>query len=637
MADNIKKAYDALSKDYNVGTESEFRKNMSDPKKRKIAYDALSKNYNVGTLKEFEQSIGFGADTSVAVIKERGLFAGINKLIGNATKGISAKPKTTETYTPTANEQQAVDYLNSPDTTPTPKQTNYNRLATNLGVTQANASGSAQGPEVASGLTTGNPFVSPAQISGIEIDTPLGRAASRANETVQRVTDEAKDEARINNMVQDAFNAPTTNAPSEDAQQYVGDNLKMGSQQNFGIDLAGNTQKKLAQKDLIPNWQGSDEQKQYRQELTDYMATMPESPEVFAQKYWDNQKQGMAKELADMKETNIAMLDDPEISNLFNASVIENKYNNLPNAYAAIDEQYAQDIEDYGIQYANDIMRAKGMSPTSLEPDKVPTKEQYDSWVEEGRNKRKDELHSMMRNGYSDIVNKEMSNDATKYSWVLSYMTDNPFFNSLRGLARATAGNDGEAAQLRQQIYGAEAEKHPVVATLASAFSIVNDPTLVATGYAASRLAMIPLAWWAGRSVQLAGKAKPAFDVLFRASQFSKAGRNLYGALSSGLGMGTWMGAGAVASPFAYGQDIELTEVGKEVAKGVALGLATYGVSRFVGNYGDRWVKANNKRWADNITKAKAANVSARAVQHLAGTAGEVGVFTASQALEEGQ
>jgi len=62
MPDTIDKSkilYDAVSKDYNLGTYDEFKTKLNDSSKRKTFYDALSKDYSLGTYDEFEGKIGF--------------------------------------------------------------------------------------------------------------------------------------------------------------------------------------------------------------------------------------------------------------------------------------------------------------------------------------------------------------------------------------------------------------------------------------------------------------------------------------------------------------------------------------------------------------------------------------------------
>lgn len=60
--DKIKKLYDTFVSDgYDMGSEEDFRKNLSDSTKRKAAYDALVKDgYEMEPFEEFENNIGFG-------------------------------------------------------------------------------------------------------------------------------------------------------------------------------------------------------------------------------------------------------------------------------------------------------------------------------------------------------------------------------------------------------------------------------------------------------------------------------------------------------------------------------------------------------------------------------------------------
>lgn len=57
--DKIKVLYDAVSKDYNIGTYDEFNQKLSDPAKRKAFYDGVGKEYQLGSFDEFEDKIGF--------------------------------------------------------------------------------------------------------------------------------------------------------------------------------------------------------------------------------------------------------------------------------------------------------------------------------------------------------------------------------------------------------------------------------------------------------------------------------------------------------------------------------------------------------------------------------------------------
>lgn len=51
--------YDAVSKEYNVGTYEEFDRKLQDPKKRKAFYGGVGSQYNLGSYDEFEQKLGY--------------------------------------------------------------------------------------------------------------------------------------------------------------------------------------------------------------------------------------------------------------------------------------------------------------------------------------------------------------------------------------------------------------------------------------------------------------------------------------------------------------------------------------------------------------------------------------------------
>lgn len=57
MPDKIKVLYDAVSKDYNVGSYDEFSSKLADPNKRKAFYDGVGSEYALGEYKEFESKI----------------------------------------------------------------------------------------------------------------------------------------------------------------------------------------------------------------------------------------------------------------------------------------------------------------------------------------------------------------------------------------------------------------------------------------------------------------------------------------------------------------------------------------------------------------------------------------------------
>ena len=55
--DKIKVLYDAVSKDYNLGTYDEFTQKLQDPTKRKAFYDGVGSEYQLGTYDEFDAKI----------------------------------------------------------------------------------------------------------------------------------------------------------------------------------------------------------------------------------------------------------------------------------------------------------------------------------------------------------------------------------------------------------------------------------------------------------------------------------------------------------------------------------------------------------------------------------------------------
>lgn len=59
MNDNKRKLYDALSKDYDMGTYEQFCSDISDNDKRKKLYDAASKDYDFGDYDSFSNQLGF--------------------------------------------------------------------------------------------------------------------------------------------------------------------------------------------------------------------------------------------------------------------------------------------------------------------------------------------------------------------------------------------------------------------------------------------------------------------------------------------------------------------------------------------------------------------------------------------------
>jgi ParB-like chromosome segregation protein Spo0J len=61
VQDKTKLLYDAVSKDYNIGTYDDFSKKLQDSSKRKAFYDGVGTEYNLGTFDDFSAKIG-GAD-----------------------------------------------------------------------------------------------------------------------------------------------------------------------------------------------------------------------------------------------------------------------------------------------------------------------------------------------------------------------------------------------------------------------------------------------------------------------------------------------------------------------------------------------------------------------------------------------
>ncbi|GAB2685201.1 hypothetical protein GCM10027037_03330 [Mucilaginibacter koreensis] len=56
--DKIKLLYDAVSKDYDIGSEQEFRTKLQNPAKQRAFYDGVGAEYQLGTFDEFRQKIG---------------------------------------------------------------------------------------------------------------------------------------------------------------------------------------------------------------------------------------------------------------------------------------------------------------------------------------------------------------------------------------------------------------------------------------------------------------------------------------------------------------------------------------------------------------------------------------------------
>ena len=53
--DKTKALYDALSKDYDLGSYDEFSQKIQNPDKRKALYDEASKEYDLGSYDDFDK------------------------------------------------------------------------------------------------------------------------------------------------------------------------------------------------------------------------------------------------------------------------------------------------------------------------------------------------------------------------------------------------------------------------------------------------------------------------------------------------------------------------------------------------------------------------------------------------------
>ena len=63
--DNKRKLYDALSKDYELGSYEQFCTDIQDDTKRKKLYDATSEEYDYGDYDSFSNQLGFGKADAV--------------------------------------------------------------------------------------------------------------------------------------------------------------------------------------------------------------------------------------------------------------------------------------------------------------------------------------------------------------------------------------------------------------------------------------------------------------------------------------------------------------------------------------------------------------------------------------------
>ena len=58
VQDKTKLLYDAVSKDYDIGTYDDFSKKLQDPIKRKAFYDGVGNEYSLGEFDDFSAKIG---------------------------------------------------------------------------------------------------------------------------------------------------------------------------------------------------------------------------------------------------------------------------------------------------------------------------------------------------------------------------------------------------------------------------------------------------------------------------------------------------------------------------------------------------------------------------------------------------
>jgi len=132
--DKKKVLYDAVSKDYNIGTFDEFSKKLEDPTKRKLFYEGVGKEYQLGTFQEFENKITpvkKKADSSSSLDISAGPYAsgqkpkGFGDIVSEKISEVTPKEEKQAKEQVVANKkkeayqkdnsygQQAMDYLGS--------------------------------------------------------------------------------------------------------------------------------------------------------------------------------------------------------------------------------------------------------------------------------------------------------------------------------------------------------------------------------------------------------------------------------------------------------------------------------------------------------------------------------------------
>lgn len=92
--DKLKALHNAVSKDYNIGSFEDFKKNLQDPGKRKSFYETVGKDYDLGKYEDFESKVS--GQTTQPVEKE----ATIEDIRKNKDVFENPVPSTTQTADP---------------------------------------------------------------------------------------------------------------------------------------------------------------------------------------------------------------------------------------------------------------------------------------------------------------------------------------------------------------------------------------------------------------------------------------------------------------------------------------------------------------------------------------------------------
>ena len=96
MEDNRRKLYNALSKDYDMGTFDQFCKDIQDEGKRKKLYDVTSKEYDYGSYDSFSKQLGISkgkpTTTQGASVPQQPIAKPQQVAANKAVKGTSMTP-----------------------------------------------------------------------------------------------------------------------------------------------------------------------------------------------------------------------------------------------------------------------------------------------------------------------------------------------------------------------------------------------------------------------------------------------------------------------------------------------------------------------------------------------------------------